>query len=63
MEDNSSKKIEKVYRIFFSKIYSTKKYPRKKRLYKDIYAYSRKEAIQKAKNFIESSKKELKIIQ
>ncbi len=63
MRDNPKpKKEEKLFRIIFSKLRKTRKYPYKKKLYKDIYATSHKEAIKKAKEFILNSRKEFKLL-
>ena len=59
--NSEPKKKEQFYRIFFRKMRLTKKY-RGKIVYKDIWACSREEAIEIAKDFVRNSKKELELL-
>ena len=53
-------KVEKMFRIFLQKLKSTRIYPNKKILYKDIWAYSYEEALKIAKDY--AIENELKVL-
>ena len=63
MSDYQEKpKVENIYRIFFRKLRKTLKYPSGKIVYKDIYAFSHKEAKKKAEEYLKNTRKELKML-
>ena len=49
-------KVENIYRIFFRKLRT------KKIVYKEIYAFSHKQAKKMAKDYIKNTRKELKLL-
>ena len=64
METSNSepKKSEQMFRMYFRKQRSTKKNPKGKIVYKDIWACSRKDAIEIAKDMVRNGKKELELL-
>ena len=56
LEKQEKPKVENVYRMYFRKLSS------RKIVYKDIYAFSHEEAKEKAKDYIENTRKELKLL-
>ena len=55
-------KVENLYKVFFRKLRKTSKYPGRKIVYKEIYAFSHKEAKRKAKEYLKNTRKELKML-
>ncbi len=55
-------KVENIYRIFFRKLRKTPKYPGKKIVFKEIFAFNHREAKRKAKEYLKNTRKELKLL-
>ncbi len=56
LRNNEKPKVENVYRIFFRKLRT------RKIVYKEIYAFSHKQAKRMAKDYLKNTRKELKLL-
>ncbi|MCK4454481.1 hypothetical protein KAU51_04065 [Candidatus Parcubacteria bacterium] len=54
--NNEKPKVENLYRIFFRKLRT------RKIVYKEIYAFSHKQAKRMAKDYLKNTRKELKLL-